>query len=91
MNKLMIFAVSVSGLALAPRAFAADGQSAAVPLGAAVASYYDTYGSQSIWFRGGANTAVVGQLTAILQRAPFDGLRVSGIRIFRVEDEFRSS
>jgi murein L,D-transpeptidase YcbB/YkuD len=78
-NKLKTFAMSVSGLALAlvcaPRASAAaDGQSAAVPVIAAVASFYDTYGSQPIWFRGGANTAAIAQLTAILQRAPFDGL-----------------
>ena len=31
------------------------------------------YGSQPIWFRGGANTAAIAKLTAILQRAPFDG------------------
>ncbi len=79
MNRLKIFATGVSGLALAlayaPRAgAAADGQSAAVPVAAAVASFYDTYGSRPIWFQGGANTAAIAQLTAILQRAPFDGI-----------------
>jgi len=78
-TKLKILAVGVSGLTLAlasaaPVAAAADGQSAAVPVAAAVASFYDTYHSQPIWFRGGANTAAIAQLTAILQRAPFDGL-----------------
>jgi len=78
-NKLKIFAVSVGGLTLAiasaPRvSAAADGQSAAFPVAAGVASFYDTYGAQPIWFRGGANTAAISQLTAILQRAPFDGL-----------------
>jgi len=78
-NKLKIFAVGVGGLTLAiasaPRvSAAADGQSAAFPVAAGVASFYDTYGAQPIWFRGGANTAAISQLTAILQRAPFDGL-----------------
>lgn len=71
----------MSGLALSCAAplgsslsAATDGQVAAVPTAAAVASFYDTFGSQQIWFRGGANTAAIAQLTAILQRAPFDGL-----------------
>jgi L,D-transpeptidase YcbB len=77
---LGIFAVGVSGLTLALAsptgawANAADGQSGAVSTSAAVASFYDTYRSQSIWFRNGANTAAIAQLTAILQRAPFDGM-----------------
>ncbi|HVU30958.1 MAG TPA: L,D-transpeptidase family protein [Sphingomicrobium sp.] len=79
MNNLKIFALGVSGLALAlacapPVSAAVEGQSAAVPVAAAVASFYDTYNVQPIWFRGGANTAAIAQLTAILQRAPFDGL-----------------
>lgn len=79
MNNLKIFALGVSGLALAlacapPASAAVEGQSAAVPVAAAVASFYDTYNVQPIWFRGGANTAAIAQLTAILQRAPFDGL-----------------
>jgi murein L,D-transpeptidase YcbB/YkuD len=79
-NKLRIFAASVSGLAFvlasnAPAgATAANGQSGAVSAAAAVASYYDTYRSQPIWFRSGANSAVIPELVAILQRAPFDGL-----------------
>ncbi|HEY7006057.1 MAG TPA: L,D-transpeptidase family protein [Sphingomicrobium sp.] len=79
MTKLKMFALGVSGLALMgppnqALAAAADGQLAAVPASAAVASFYDTYKSQQIWFRGGANAAAIAQLTAILQRAPFDGL-----------------
>ena len=73
MNKLGLFAVGVSALALSPASQAAEGQSAAVPSAAAVASFYDAFQSHSIWFRGGANTAAIAQLTAILQRAPFDG------------------
>jgi len=79
-KKLNILAVGVSGLAMsiAPvpsgAASMADGQSAAVPAAAAVASFYDTYRSQPIWFRHGADAAAIAQLTAILQRAPFDGL-----------------
>lgn len=77
MNKLKIFGIGASGLALAlaavPATSATDGQATAVSVGSAVASFYDTLHSQPIWFRGGANTAAIAQLTAILQRAPFDG------------------
>jgi murein L,D-transpeptidase YcbB/YkuD len=72
-NKLGLFAVGVSALALSPASQAAEGQSVAVPTAATVASFYDAFQSHSIWFRGGANTAAIAQLTAILQRAPFDG------------------
>ena len=76
MKKLEILAVSVASLALASPATsaAADGQSVAVPAATAVASFYDTYHSQAIWFRNGPDAAAIAQLTAILQRAPFDGL-----------------
>jgi murein L,D-transpeptidase YcbB/YkuD len=76
-NKLDILAVSVAGLALAPAGAAvaaADGQSAAVPAATAVASFYDTWQSHAIWFKNGPDAAANAQLTAILQRAPFDGL-----------------
>jgi murein L,D-transpeptidase YcbB/YkuD len=75
-NKVRIFAIGVSGLALglgSPLAAATDGQSAAVPVSTAVAAFYDSLHTQPIWFRGGANAAAIAQLTAILQRAPFDG------------------
>jgi len=75
-NKLKIYAVGVSGLALgfgSPLTAATDGQSATVPVTTAVASFYDSLHTQPIWFRGGANMAAIAQLTAILQRAPFDG------------------
>jgi len=74
-SKLGLFAVGVSALALSPasQAVAADGQSAAIPAGAAVASFYEAFQSHSIWFHGGANAAAISQLTSILQRAPFDG------------------
>jgi L,D-transpeptidase YcbB len=76
---LKFLAAGVSGLALSlvssvPAAAATDGQSAAVPAATAVAAFYQTYSAQPIWFRGGANTAAVSQLVAILQRAPFDGV-----------------
>ena len=77
MKKLKRLAIGASGLALAfaagPASSATDGQSTAVTVGSAVASFYDTLHSQPIWFRGGANAAAIAQLTAILQRAPFDG------------------
>jgi len=75
-KKLKIFAVGVPGVALglaSPLAAATDGQSAAVPVATAVASFYDSLHTQPIWFRGGANAAAIAQLTSILQRAPFDG------------------
>ncbi|MGE5564383.1 MAG: L,D-transpeptidase family protein [Bacillota bacterium] len=72
--------VSIPALALvlcAPAAAAAsgagDGQSAAVSASTGVAAFYDTFRSQPVWFRNGVDPAVVSQLTAILQRAPFDG------------------
>lgn len=73
-------AIGIGGLALAlatapaSAATAASGQVAAVPVTAAVATFYETMHSQPIWFRGGANSAAIAQLTAILQRAPFDGM-----------------
>ena len=50
----------------------AQGASTA-PVASAVAAFYDTYKTHPVWFRGGAESAAVAQLTAILQRAPFDG------------------
>jgi len=79
-NRFKILSVTVSGLALGlasagPVSGAtANGQSAAVPAAAAVASFYDTYKMQPLWFRNGPNTEAIAQLTAILQRAPFDGV-----------------
>ena len=79
LRKLKIAAVSASGLALAlqpaPSASAtvADGQDGAMMVTSSVASFYDTFHSQPIWFRAGPNAAAIAQLTAILQRAPFDG------------------
>lgn len=57
-------------LAAAP----ASAQGVAAPASATVSAFYDTWRAQPIWFKTGVNPAVVGQLTAILQRAPFDGL-----------------
>ena len=68
----LALAVALAGAAPAAAAAAADGQSA-MSAAAAVASFYDTWNVQPIWFRNGANTAAIAQLTAILQRAPFDG------------------
>ncbi len=38
-----------------------------------VAAVYETYHVQPIWFRNGPDGAAIAKLTAILQRAPFDG------------------
>jgi murein L,D-transpeptidase YcbB/YkuD len=45
----------------------------AVSAASSVATFYDSYGARGIWFRGGVESPAVAQLTAILQRAPFDG------------------
>src|SRR6476469_1451591 len=45
--------------------------SSSVP--ADVAAFYSAYTIPQIWFRGGVDNPAVGQLAAILQRAPFDG------------------
>ena len=79
-NRLKI-AAGVSGLVLAVAApvhasgagAMADGQSTAVSVATSVASFYDTFRTQPIWFRNGADAVAIAQLTAILQRAPFDG------------------
>ena len=80
MKTLDYLAVGISGLALAASAPAVaaaasgtSGQAAAVPAAASVAAFYDTWRSQPIWFRGGANEAAISRLVSILQRAPFDG------------------
>ncbi len=48
-------------------------QSSALPAATGVAAFYDTWKSHPIWFRGGAQSAAIAQLTTVLQRAPFDG------------------
>jgi murein L,D-transpeptidase YcbB/YkuD len=49
-------------------------QSLAIPVSASVSAFYDTWRAQPIWFKNGVNAAAIAQLTAILQRAPFDGV-----------------
>ena len=46
---------------------------AVVPAAAAVSSFYSTFKSKPIWFRGAESAPVIAQLVSILQRAPFDG------------------
>ncbi len=57
--------VAAAGLATAP--------TAAVPATAAVSSFYNTFKSRPIWFRGAESAPAIAQLVTILQRAPFDG------------------
>lgn len=73
MRKLLALAASSAALVAASPAPVVP----ASPLSASAASvsgFYDTFRSQPIWFKNGVNSALVSQLTAILQRAPFDGL-----------------
>ncbi len=65
--------VGASALALMASAPAATQTSATMPAASAVANFYDTYQARPIWFRDGADQAVVAQLMTILQRASFDG------------------
>ncbi|GAA3907570.1 hypothetical protein GCM10022276_27510 [Sphingomonas limnosediminicola] len=76
LTKMGLIAVTALGLATS------TSLSAQMPLAtpslssgsaAAVASYYDTRLAPAIWFRANADGAAISQLTAILQRAPFDG------------------
>ena len=46
---------------------------AVLPVSSDVGAAYDTFHLQPMWFRNGVDDAAVGQLAAILQRAPFDG------------------
>lgn len=71
--KRKTWALGASALALLAAVPAASQTAVTSPAATAVAAFYDTYRTPSIWFRGGANNAAVTQLTAILQRAPFDG------------------
>jgi L,D-transpeptidase YcbB len=64
--------MSHAGLANASSA-AVDGQTAAVPAASAVATFYENWHTQPIWFRSGGDRAAIAQLAAILERAPFDG------------------
>jgi len=73
---------SVIALAAPGAAFAADQavapaasvQSISLPSAGAVAALYNQYKLQPIWFKNGAPTAAVTQLTQILRRARLDGL-----------------
>ena len=73
----LLIAAGAAALLAAPAFAQAPAVSAVVPtaLVAApdVAAAYDTYHVQPIWFRGDVESPAVAQLTAILQRAPFDG------------------
>ncbi len=77
MQRLNYLAVGVSLAALTfpamPALSAEVGQVSAVPAATSVSAFYANYGSQPIWTRNGLNTVAVAKLTAILQRAPFDG------------------
>jgi len=78
--KLLALGVCLPALITPASAFAqlassaGAAQTAFVPASTSVAAFYYTWHAQPIWFKNGVNPAVVGQLTAILQRAPFDGL-----------------
>jgi L,D-transpeptidase YcbB len=75
-DRVKIIGIGISALAVAlasPGAAAVDGQASPVSAATAVASFYDSWHTQPIWFRGGVTNPAVTQLISILQRAPFDG------------------
>lgn len=67
-----VFAASTPSIAQGLQPVAAPSPSLAAA--ASVAAYYDRFHAQPLWFRNGVNEAAIAQLTAILQRAPFDGV-----------------
>ena len=71
-SELSRMAIGVAALALSAPA-TSQPVATALPASASVASVYDTYHVRPIWFRAGADTQAIAQLTSILQRAPFDG------------------
>jgi murein L,D-transpeptidase YcbB/YkuD len=67
-----LFASSVSSAqAPVPSAPAAAVATTSIPPD--VAAFYNSYTVPQIWLRAGADNPAIGQLIAILQRAPFDG------------------
>jgi murein L,D-transpeptidase YcbB/YkuD len=60
-------------LALSMSGPAVSQTSVTIPASSAVGTFYDTYQTRPIWFRSGVDSPAIAQLTAILQRAPFDG------------------
>jgi L,D-transpeptidase YcbB len=73
--RFAILAAGASVVAATPAISNAAGPQPAVsmPAMSGVAAFYNSYQTPPIWFRNGVNPAVIAQLTAILQRAPFDG------------------
>ena len=68
-------AVGACALALSAAPALSQSTVAAVPAASSVATFYDTYHTQPIWFRGGVDNPGITELVGILQRAPFDGFR----------------
>ena len=80
-RKVRLAAISLGTTALLSAAAHAQapappaGQSATMSAAAsAVSSFYNTWGANPIWFRGGAQSTAAAQLVTVLQRAPFDGM-----------------
>jgi len=71
--KLLVLGASAASLVAAAPPPTQVGSAAPAAV-SSVAGFYDTWRAHSIWFKNGVNPAVVSQLVAILQRAPFDGL-----------------
>ena len=68
---LALMAASKSSAQVEAPAPAAPAVAPVIP--ADVAAFYNAYTIPQIWFRGGVDNPAISQLTAILQRAPFDG------------------
>jgi murein L,D-transpeptidase YcbB/YkuD len=73
--KLLAATAALAALALSNPAVAqAGGSAVAASAATSVSGFYSNYSAPKIWFKTGTADPAVGQLIAILKRAPFDGL-----------------
>ena len=72
--RFALMGLCAAALAAAVPAFGqATAPTSSVSAASAVASFYDSWNTQPIWFRNGTDSPAITQLVSVLQRAPFDG------------------
>ena len=64
---------------------AASVQAVSLPTAGAVAALYDQYKLKPVWFKNGAPSVAVTQLTQILRRAPIEGLASGPVLAAQIE------
>ena len=72
--KLLVATTVLATLAFGAPAAAQVGGPAVASAATSVSGFYANYSAPKIWFKSGTADPAVGQLVAILKRAPFDGL-----------------